>query len=237
MAYLTPEEVPSNVVCRGLFIPDGEQYLAIVRGALQELTFPHNWAQYGALTPQEAADSFVAMFDDFCLKKETCRMIGEIIAYAGATSPKTTWLECDGSEVSQTELPDLYAVIGDTYGAASSGNFRLPDLRGRSLAGIGTGTDIPAVALGDMYGEAEHTITTFEMPSHIHETDPHAHTVSEAVPALLTIGTGVPTASAVPFANVTGSSGVTVNSTGGDTPMALLPPRLGILYLIVAKDG
>lgn len=237
MAYLTPETVPDTVTCRGLFIPDGETYLAIVRGALQELTLARNWAPYGALTPQEAADSFVEMFDRFCLERDTCRMIGEIIAYAGATSPKATWLECDGSEVSQSALPDLYAVIGNTYGSASSGNFRLPDLRGRTLAGSGTGTDIPEVAVGDMYGEAEHTITTFEMPSHIHEADPHAHTDVEAVPALLTIGTGVPTASATPFTNVTGSSTVNINSTGGDTPMSMLPPRLGILYLIVAKDG
>jgi len=237
MAYLTPTETPTTVTCRGLLIPDGEEYLAIVRGALQELTFAHNWVKFGTLTPQEAADAFFPMFDDFCLKREVCRMIGEIIAYAGTSSPRDTWLVCDGSEVSQDLLPDLYAVIGDTYGSASSGNFRLPDLRGRSLAGSGSASPIPPVAVGDMYGDADHTLTVFEMPSHIHDAEPHSHTVNEAFPALLTIGAGAPTASAVPSPSVTGASTVTIDATGGDTPFSILPPRLGILYLIVAQEG
>lgn len=35
---------------------------------------------------------------------------------------------CDGSELSIEEFPDLYEVIGDTFGG-SEGKFNLPDLR------------------------------------------------------------------------------------------------------------
>lgn len=40
------------------------------------------------------------------------------------------FLVCDGSEVSQVTYADLYAILGDNYGAASPGMFRLPDARG-----------------------------------------------------------------------------------------------------------
>jgi len=70
MAYLTPETIPATVSCRYLIVPDSPAYLAIVRGALMALTFPESWTKYGALTPQEAADSFLPMFNDFCFQIE-----------------------------------------------------------------------------------------------------------------------------------------------------------------------
>lgn len=50
---------------------------------------------------------------------------GMRISYAGGITPDG-WLEPDGSEVSKTLYADLYANIGDVYGSASTGNFRLP---------------------------------------------------------------------------------------------------------------
>jgi len=71
MAYLTPDSVTVITACRSLIVPDDEQYLAVVRGALQELTFPSSWVKQGALTPEQAADAFVPMFDSFCFD-DTC---------------------------------------------------------------------------------------------------------------------------------------------------------------------
>ena len=62
-------------------------------------------------------------------------MAGEIKMWAGNTIPYG-WLECDGSEVSKTEYPNLYAAIGDLWGVPnSSSNFKLPNLKGRLPAG------------------------------------------------------------------------------------------------------
>jgi len=72
MGYLTPDENPTESTCRVLFIPDNEQFIAIVRGALQELTYPENWFQFGELTPEEAAAAFVPMFDAFCFDEGSC---------------------------------------------------------------------------------------------------------------------------------------------------------------------
>lgn len=72
---------------------------------------------------------------------------GVIMDYAGATVP-TGWLECDGSAVSRTTYSALHAVLKDVGGTDAygwgSGNgtttFNLPDFRGRTSVGKGTGT-------------------------------------------------------------------------------------------------
>jgi len=222
MPYLTPDEAPDTVTCRALFVPDSPDCLAIVRGALQELTFAYNWTKFGALTPEESANLFMDMFDRFSFNEGTCRVIGEIIPYAGAVTPNVNWLVCDGSSVLQADYPDLYAVIGDTYGTALPTYFKLPDLAGRSPAGVGAGAGIPTVALGEYYGEAQVTLTELEIPAHVHTVDGHL-TVPNLIGEIPSLGDSV-----VP--SVTGS-------TGGSQAHNNLPPRLGINYLIVAKDG
>jgi microcystin-dependent protein len=236
MGYLTPDTAPGNVQCRALFVPDSEEFLAIVRGALQELTFAHNWTKFGALTPDQAAASFVDMFDAFCLEKAACRMIGEIVTYAGSTSPNSNWLVCDGSEVAQADYPDLYNVIGDTYGAASADHFKLPDLCGRAPAGVGTGSSLSPVTLGQQYGEEKHTLTVSEMPSHSHSDAGHMHTVGNSFTFLALTGEE-PVLMPNPIPAWTGSASANIRATGGGSSHNTVGPRLGLTFLIVAKDG
>lgn len=62
--------------------------------------------------------------------------IGGIMAFAGQNAPYG-FLLCDGSEVEIDKYPDLYDIIGATYGAGTLGfrTFKLPDLRGRFALG------------------------------------------------------------------------------------------------------
>ena len=69
--------------------------------------------------------------------------VGSLQAYAGASAP-TGWLLCDNSEQPISTYPELYSVLGTTYGALTNGSggagsthFRLPDLRGRMPVGAG----------------------------------------------------------------------------------------------------
>ena len=82
--WLTPNSVPASTTCRVLFIPDDEAWIAIVTGALNNLVEPFNFEQYGSLTPQQTADALVDMFDSFCHREGFCRVIGEIVAFAGS---------------------------------------------------------------------------------------------------------------------------------------------------------
>lgn len=54
--------------------------------------------------------------------------VGSITAYAGKFTP-SGWLLCDGSSVSRTDYPELYATIGTTYGSGDGRTtFNLPML-------------------------------------------------------------------------------------------------------------
>jgi microcystin-dependent protein len=69
-----------------------------------------------------------------------------ILDYAGATAPGG-YLLCDGSAVSRTTYSALYAIISTTYGTGNgSTTFNVPDFRGRTAIGAGTGTASGATA-------------------------------------------------------------------------------------------
>lgn len=64
--------------------------------------------------------------------------VGCVQAFAGSSTP-SGWLFCDGSAVSRITYADLYAVIGDTYGAGDgSTTFNLPNLTDKFIQGNAT---------------------------------------------------------------------------------------------------
>lgn len=80
---------------------------------------------------------------------------GRIIWHAGTGTPEGT-LYCDGSAISRTAYPELFAVIGTTYGAGDgSTTFNIPDLRGLFLRG----TEGAAETLGTEQEDAIRNIT------------------------------------------------------------------------------
>jgi len=87
---------------------------------------------------------------DVVNKSEAGMPAGIICPYAGTTAPPG-WKMCDGNAFLKTEYPALWAAIGTTwdngarqdgtggtYSTPTTGYFRLPDLRGTFLRGVGT---------------------------------------------------------------------------------------------------
>lgn len=62
--------------------------------------------------------------------------IGQIILWSGKKLPKG-WMECDGRILYINDYPDIFAVIGTSFGNKGTDTFALPDLRGRMLVGSG----------------------------------------------------------------------------------------------------
>ena len=62
---------------------------------------------------------------------------GTILWYSKNEAP-VGFLVCDGSQVAIADYPELYAVLGNTFGTATSTKFFLPDLRAAFIRGAGT---------------------------------------------------------------------------------------------------
>lgn len=61
---------------------------------------------------------------------------GVIVPFAGSNAP-SGWLLCAGQAVSRTQYAGLFLTISTTYGVGDgSTTFNLPDLRGRTIAGL-----------------------------------------------------------------------------------------------------
>jgi microcystin-dependent protein len=102
-----------------------------------------------------------------------------------ATTNGGTWLVCDGSALIQNNYPDLYGVIGITYGNGgnASTHFNLPDLRARvpigynaSVIDNGSVNVRSARAISTTTGGTEtHTLTDTQIPKHQHPITDNGH--------------------------------------------------------------
>ena len=107
---------------------------------------------------------------------ETASPTGVVMPFSRSTTAPTGWLLCNGDQVSQTTYAALYAVIGASYntGGETTGNFRIPDLRGRAIVGLDNlgGSDAGRLdvtnTIGTAGGSQYHTLTIAQMPNHNH---------------------------------------------------------------------
>jgi len=113
------------------------------------------------------------------LTGERLNQAGFLQPYAGSTAP-SGWLLCYGQAISRTTYATLFAIIGTTYGSGDgSTTFNVPDLRGRTVAGLdnmgGSNANVLTNAynpnrntLGGNTGEEAHQLSIPEMPEHDH---------------------------------------------------------------------
>lgn len=92
--------------------------------------------------------------------------IGAVLPFAGTVAPSGYLLATGGTQLI-ANFPQLFAVLGTTYGGNGTTTFGIPDLRGRTPVGRNPG-DTAFGTLGAAVGTQTHTLTTAEMPSHTH---------------------------------------------------------------------
>ena len=140
---------------------------------------------------------------------------GDIKMTACSTAP-AGWLICDGSTISRTTYSRLFAAIGTTYGSGDGSNtFNIPDLQCRFAIGCSTN-----YALGSTGGEAAHTLTVDEIPSHTHS-------------ARSTRGEGTQETTYFVTSRVSyGDPPANTGATGGGQAHNNLPPYITLNYVI-----
>jgi microcystin-dependent protein len=91
--------------------------------------------------------------------------LGEIRIFSFNFAPRG-WAMCNGQLLAINQNQALFAILGTTYGGNGQTNFALPNLQGRMPVHVGGG-----ISLGQVGGEAAHTLNVSEMPAHTHQVN------------------------------------------------------------------
>jgi microcystin-dependent protein len=93
--------------------------------------------------------------------------VAEIRVFGFNFAP-VNWAFCNGSLVAITQNAALFNVIGTTYGGDGVNTFGLPNLQANLAVGAGSGLGLQTWVVGEIQGEANHTLTINEVPPHNH---------------------------------------------------------------------
>jgi len=151
--------------------------------------------------------------------------VGFVEDFAGSAIP-AGYLLCDGSSASRTTYAALFATIGVTFGVGDGvTTFTLPDCRGRSSRGVGSGTAHGAsnVTLGLLNGQ-ESVLQTTAMVGQ------HAHQITDACTLSGANGAQAGTSSAIKQTSA-------INTSASATPTVEIPlnnPFIGFNKIIRA---
>ncbi len=180
--------------------------------------------------------------------------LGAIFIFAGNFAPRG-FLLCQGQMLSIAQNTALFSIIGTTYGGNGTSTFALPDLQGRAPIGQGNGPGLNPVLLGQVGGVDNVTILANNMPIHNHPINAVTGAGNEATPGPTTLlAQGVATValthppSEFPgiavtpnvYSNATTAPNATmapnmVGNAGGNSPMNIQNPYLGINYIIAIE--
>lgn len=157
--------------------------------------------------------------------------IGTIAMYGAERDPEG-WLRCDGRLLDRNAYAKLFAVIGTTHGFTNSTNFRIPDIRERSVVGTGNGSKYN---IGDKGGNTTITMSINQMPAHTHDIgeveDSGRRFQSRTANQDIGIGSDGYTYLTSTGSN-RGNRSPIATSTGGGQPIDLRDPYIGLPYII-----
>lgn len=93
--------------------------------------------------------------------------MAEVRLFAGTFAPRT-WAFCEGQLLSIAANQALFSLLGTIYGGDGRTTFGLPELRGRSAVGQGTGIGLSHYSLGEQTGQTTVTLLSSQLPAHTH---------------------------------------------------------------------
>lgn len=198
----------------------------------------------------------------FSQAAQACEADGEYVGavcFTAATFCPDGYLEANGQIVNAQQYQALFSLVGNKYGGTTNQTFGVPDLRGRSPVGQGTGPGLTNAQQYTTRGGDSTTLSVAQMPAHTHSATATTVTVNattsvgmSATPSadnnqLATAsGPGVKlyaapggSGSQVALAGASGSSpgsAVTLADAGGGTGMPTVSPQL-VMRACIATRG
>ena len=155
--------------------------------------------------------------------------VGTIVMYGAERDPEG-WLRCDGRLLDRNAYAKIFAIIGTTNGFTNSSNFRLPDIRDRSVVGSGT-----KYSIGDKGGNYTVTLSINQMPAHTHQIgeveDPDRRFQSRTSGQDIGIGSSGYTYLTSTGNNAGGRSPI-ATTVGGSQPVDIRDPYVAFPYII-----
>jgi microcystin-dependent protein len=207
-----PAALSGNVIERLIRLDEALMYL--VGGALEYLCDREKLEQTGTLTVDDSKLALSDMLWAFYTEQPAMIPVGATMIWH-TSAPPTRWLLCTGGVAYVADYPELFALWGYKYGA-SGAQFGLPDIE--DFLPIGAGG---IVSLDGYAGEAAHTLTAAEMPS-------HKHTIPRATN---TAGGTTPRTTAPNNTLFVGAQAETELS-GGGLPHNNIPPVFGVNFIV-----
>jgi microcystin-dependent protein len=164
-------------------------------------------------------------------------LLGSIGIFAGNFAPRGYAL-CQGQLLSIAQNTALFSILGTTYGGNGTTTFALPDLRGRFAVGQGNGPGLNPVTLGELAGANSVTMNISQMPMHNHliacDTGfAGVQSPANALPASL--GDAINQVNGYSNANTGTMNAQMCGTAGGNQPIGIQNPMLGLNYIIAIQ--
>lgn len=183
--------------------------------------------------------------------------IGQIIQGGWNFAPRDTAF-CGGQLISIAQNTALFSLLGTNFGGDGQTTFALPDLRGRSMVHWGNGPGLSPIQLAESGGLEQATLLSTQMPQHTHGAifsststmgasttkgtlqSPANGTVLSRTKDGATPGPSLPliylpsgTATDVNLGGLNVAGTVTNAIAGGNQPVGIRNPYLGVTHAIV----
>jgi microcystin-dependent protein len=154
--------------------------------------------------------------------------LAELRIFSFNFAPKG-WAMCNGQTLAINQNQALFALLGTTYGGNGITTFNLPNLQGRMPVHVGGG-----ISLGQVGGEATHTLTVSEMTAHTHPVNGSSTLANVGDPTGNLWATG--NAAYNPGPPNTTLLPASITNAGGSQPHENMSPYL-VLTVCIALQG
>lgn len=163
-------------------------------------------------------------------------LIGLIVPVAFNFAPNG-WLICNGAQLPLSNYQALFSLIGTTYGGNGTSNFNLPDLRGRTIVGVGKLTNGGTYNIGSQLGSEAVTLKAANLPAHTHTLTVNANSTAQnmATPSssVMLGGGGTPNIYSTTAADSNmGAGSMMIGNYGASLPLDIRNPYLTMNYII-----